>query len=80
VAPPAPGEGASLKGTRPAWFEAAGPARAEVHARDRIPPGAVIAGPAILEQSDATTLVPPGWAATALEHGALLIARGEDSP
>jgi N-methylhydantoinase A len=35
--------------------------RAMLYERGRLPPGARIAGPAIVEQFDATTAVPPGW-------------------
>ena len=34
-----------------------------------------IVGPAVITQVDATTLVPPGWAARPLESGALLLER-----
>ena len=34
-----------------------------------------VAGPAVITQVDATTLVPPGWAARPLESGALLLER-----
>ena len=34
-----------------------------------------IAGPAVITQVDATTLLPPGWAARPLESGALLLER-----
>ena len=34
-----------------------------VHWRDGLLPGAEIAGPAIIEAMDSTTVVPPGWQA-----------------
>ncbi len=34
-----------------------------IYARDALRPGNRFAGPAIVEQMDATTLVPPGWSA-----------------
>jgi N-methylhydantoinase A len=34
-----------------------------IYARDRLRPGNRFAGPAVVEQMDATTLVPPGWSA-----------------
>lgn len=37
-------------------------------------PGAAVAGPAIIEEPTATTLVPPGWAATVDASGALILA------
>ena len=33
--------------------------------------GDAVAGPAIIEESTATTLVPPGWSATVIEGGHL---------
>jgi N-methylhydantoinase A len=35
-----------------------------LYERDRLDPGAVLTGPAIVEQFDATTAIPPGWRAT----------------
>ncbi|HEY0294474.1 MAG TPA: hydantoinase/oxoprolinase family protein [Bordetella sp.] len=37
--------------------------------------GQVVEGPAIIEESTSTTLVPPGWAARATENGDLLLER-----
>ncbi len=34
---------------------------------------ALVAGPAILEQADTTTLIPPGWAGTVIAGGNILI-------
>jgi N-methylhydantoinase A len=34
---------------------------ATLYERDRLEVGATIEGPAIVEQFDATTLIPPGW-------------------
>jgi N-methylhydantoinase A/oxoprolinase/acetone carboxylase beta subunit len=34
-----------------------------VFERDRLDIGAIIDGPAIVEQFDATTVIPPGWRA-----------------
>lgn len=51
-----------------------GPVRAPVLDRARLGPGAAFAGPAILVQLDATTLIPPGWRGTVLPGGALLLA------
>ena len=34
---------------------------ATLYERDRLDIGASIAGPAIVEQFDATTVIPPGW-------------------
>ncbi|MFZ0216090.1 MAG: hydantoinase/oxoprolinase family protein, partial [Candidatus Dormiibacterota bacterium] len=48
---------------------------AEVHRRDTLAPGAALSGPAIVEQMDTTTLVPPGWRATVLGSGAIALRR-----
>ena len=56
--PPAPVE------VRDVRFEGcANYVRANVYWREDIPPGATIAGPAIVEQMDATSVIPPGWRA-----------------
>jgi N-methylhydantoinase A len=47
-------------GERPVWFAADAPATAKLYARDKLLPGQVIAGPAVIEQLDTTTLVFPG--------------------
>ncbi|CAN5439787.1 hypothetical protein BH10PSE6_BH10PSE6_24830 [soil metagenome] len=49
---------------RPVWFpEARGFVDTPIYARDALQPGHRFAGPAIVEQMDATTLVPPGMTA-----------------
>lgn len=72
---PEPEAGPSLKGTRRVWF-GDGPVETPVHHRARLTPGTTLAGPAILEQPDTTTLVPPGWRAGATEAGSVLLTRG----
>ncbi len=73
--PGAFGDGASGKGARRVVFAEAGPVEAAVHDRARIAPDAAIVGPAVIEQADATTLVPPGWRVEAQESGALILER-----
>ena len=48
-----------------------------VLARDRLPAGASHAGPAIVEEEGATTVVPPEWRFTVLDSGDLLMERGD---
>jgi N-methylhydantoinase A len=48
---------------------------AAVHARAALAAGAVIAGPAVIEQPDTTVPIPPGWTARVHRHGALVIDR-----
>ena len=71
----APGAEASLqaadRGTRDVWF--GGWHRATVHDRLLLPVGAEIAGPAILEQPDATTVVDPGLIARVDRLGNVIV-------
>lgn len=67
---------AALKGIRTvhfenAWYETA------IYNRLALPVGAVIAGPAILEQPDTTVLVDPGLTAKVDDYGNTIIARSE---
>jgi 5-oxoprolinase (ATP-hydrolysing) len=43
--------------------------------REELAPGAVVAGPAIVAESNATTVVDDGWEAAVTEHGHLRITR-----
>ena len=45
------------------------------YARDALPTGMHIAGPAVVLQGDATTLVPPDWRATPAENGNINLRR-----
>jgi N-methylhydantoinase A len=47
--------------TREVWFAATGFAPAAVHWRNGLAAGTAVAGPAIIEALDSTTVVPPGW-------------------
>lgn len=60
-------------GLRRVWFEEAGWIETAVYARDRLPLDAEIAGPAILEQMDATTVIEPGDRATGDADGNVII-------
>jgi N-methylhydantoinase A len=66
-------EGALL-GQREVWFDGAWH-RTSVWSRLDLPAGAVITGPAILEQPDATTVVEPGLVARVDRLGNILIER-----
>ncbi|MAG97709.1 MAG: hydantoinase/oxoprolinase family protein [Alphaproteobacteria bacterium] len=50
---------------------------AAVYDRAGLPAGGQITGPAIIEQEDTTTLIPPGWRASVAGGGSLLIERPE---
>ena len=64
--------GAALKGTREVWF-AEGWRKTGVFDRAKLLSGNIIAGPAIVEEPDASTLVHPGWEASVDQHGNLLM-------
>jgi N-methylhydantoinase A len=55
---------AAVKGSRIVSFTADAPTEAMLYERDRLDVGVSLAGPAIVEQFDATTVVPPGWTAS----------------
>ncbi|MFC7397877.1 hydantoinase/oxoprolinase family protein [Chelatococcus sp. GCM10030263] len=52
------------------------PREAGLFAKNDLPEGAVITGPAVISQSDSTTLVPDGWAARHHRSGAIILDRG----
>jgi N-methylhydantoinase A/oxoprolinase/acetone carboxylase beta subunit len=52
-----------------------GPVVAAIWQRGAMPPDAVVPGPAIIEQTDTTTLVEPGWTARLTQGDALLLER-----
>jgi N-methylhydantoinase A len=60
---PAPA-GDARKGEREVWFDGTHAVMTAIYERDRLDPGAMLMGPAIVEQFDATTAIPPGWSAT----------------
>ena len=43
--------------------------------RERVPVGAAITGPAIIDEAGATTIVPPDWTARVLAYGDMLLER-----
>lgn len=47
--------------------------------RNALALGDSVAGPSIIEESTATTLLPPGWKATSIEGGHLSLVRGDVS-
>jgi N-methylhydantoinase A/oxoprolinase/acetone carboxylase beta subunit len=62
-------------GGRRAHFAPAGFVATPVYARERLPAGVRLAGPAIVEQADTTIVVPPGWAAEVEASGNLRLRR-----
>jgi N-methylhydantoinase A len=63
----------AMKGLRAVRFVSTAETKAVLYERDRLPPGARIKGPAVVEQFDATTVVPPGWAAQVDRLGNLVV-------
>ena len=58
------GAGATAAGSRLVHFDAAGGAvETPLYVRADLPAGSKLEGPAIIDQLDSTTLVPPGWRA-----------------
>ncbi|OCX58175.1 methylhydantoinase [Thioclava sp. SK-1] len=52
-------------GQRDVWFpETENFTPSLIYSRDMMTPGMILPGPAVIEQMDTTTLVPPGWTAT----------------
>ncbi|MBY0331476.1 MAG: hydantoinase/oxoprolinase family protein [Acetobacteraceae bacterium] len=78
-AAPNPGAGtveAALAGHQRMRLRGGATAEAPIYDRARLGAGAALAGPAILVQLDATTLLPPGWRAQVHAAGSLLLQRG----
>jgi len=66
----------SLKGHRSVLFtDAAAPESVEIHDRDRMGVDARVAGPAIIEQADTTTVVSAGWQASVHASGNLMLEK-----
>lgn len=64
----------ALKGERRAYFkEAGGFVECPVYDRYRLSPGAILMGPAILEEAEATAVILPGDRCTADQYGNLII-------
>jgi N-methylhydantoinase A len=72
------GEGDAVVGTREAHFPDTGTRETTVYDRSRIQAGTSVTGPAVLEQAESTTVVPPGWAGETLADGTLVMTRTED--
>ena len=66
-------------GERPVWFEGTGWVDTPLYDRAMLPAGTEIAGPAIIDQLDSTTVVPPGTRAEIDEWHNILIHLTEAS-
>ncbi len=65
---------AALVERRPVWFDGARH-DCPVWERERLPERAPLAGPAIVEEFGATTVIPPGWRGALDAHGNLRLER-----
>jgi N-methylhydantoinase A len=62
---------------RPVWFRATGFVETPIHNRADLAAGERIEGPAIVEQMDSTTVIPPGWHTVVAPEGSLLMEHEE---
>jgi len=69
------GVGAARVGERRAYFAPGGFVATSIYDRARLPLGSQVPGPAIVEQADTTTVIPPGYAAAVDASGNLRIRR-----
>jgi len=68
--------GAQPVSRRPVYFESTGWVETPVYEREAMGGGGRLAGPAIVEQYDSTTVVYPGWRASVDRFGNLILGRG----
>lgn len=64
---------AALKPRRKVWFKDAGYVDTAIYERGLLPPGSRFDGPAIVEQPDTTTVMPPGTRCNVDDYGNMLI-------
>jgi N-methylhydantoinase A len=60
----------------PSTPRAARPVPTALYERDRLMPGNIVVGPAVIFQMDTTSVIPPRWAATVDEWGNLVVEMG----
>src|SRR5262252_6472501 len=63
-------------GFRPVWFGDEGPVSCPVYRREQVPAGAELAGPAIVEDVDSTTVIFAGDTLRPDESGVLILKLG----
>jgi N-methylhydantoinase A len=66
---------AATVGYKQVHFYAARPVPAALYERERLVPGNMVVGPAVVFQLDTTTVIPPSWAATVDSWGNLVVER-----
>ncbi len=64
------------KPSRKVWFRDAGFVDADIYERASLGSGATFTGPAIVEQPDTTTVMPPDTTCTVDDYGNLIISVG----
>ena len=67
----------SVKGTRTVYFAADEAIETKIYERDKLPFGARLNGPAIVEQFDSTIVVPEAWVGRIDGYGNLILSREE---
>jgi N-methylhydantoinase A len=72
---PRPTSGA-IKGHREISFDGRSLIDSTVYERDGLDIGTQVSGPCVVEQFDATTVVPPGWTARVDQHRNLILEKG----
>ena len=65
------------KGRRMIHLDGTSSCEAVLHERDQLDVGTTISGPAIVEQFDATTVIPPGWSAQVDRRRNLILEKRE---
>ena len=64
------------KGTRTIYFDGASAVETSIFERSKLPAGARLDGPVVVEQLDATTVVPAGWSVSVDQDMNLILSRG----
>jgi N-methylhydantoinase A len=72
---PAPPSPEAVKATRRVFFDTENAVETTIYDRERLAVGVTFAGPAIVEQFDATSVVPPGWRASVDRYRNLILER-----
>ncbi|HEY1148966.1 MAG TPA: hydantoinase B/oxoprolinase family protein [Pseudoduganella sp.] len=70
------GEGGAVAGQVPSYVDGE-PAQIAMHVRAALPVGARVAGPALIREEIATTVLEPGWTARVLPDHSLMLERSE---
>ena len=75
--PSSPPPSSAAKGTRCVFFDAVKAIETAIFDRARLDVGVTFKGPAIVEQFDATTVVPPGWRAFVDRYSNLILEQSD---